>query len=83
MKTKTPPAWGIIEWVAERDRLSEQLTKETKRNARLRTALIRLADECQASRKYIVVSDDNGFHAYNMTASALVLAREVLAENLS
>ena len=34
-------------------------------------ALKLLRDECQSSRKYIVLDDDNGFAAYNATAVAI------------
>jgi len=59
---------------------------ETEANARLIAAapalleaLKKLRDECQASRRYIVISDDDGYEAYNETARAVVKADAALA----
>lgn len=41
-------------------------------------ALQTLRDECQKARKYIVISDDNGYAAYNATAEALMRADKAL-----
>lgn len=46
-------------------------------------ALQKLSAECQLSRKYIVIDNDNGFAAYNATAEALLTASSALSKALA
>jgi hypothetical protein len=55
------------------------IVRAVNNHAGLLAALERLADECQLSRKYIVISEDEGFAAYNATAEAVIKARAALA----
>lgn len=58
-----------------------QLDLEDKAKAApaLYAALERLIEECALSRKYIVLSEDDGFKAYCDTATALNAAESALA----
>ena len=63
------------------------IEREMRANARLiaaapelLAALDDLAEMCQQSRKYIVLSDDGGMDAYNSTAEAILAARAAIAK---